>query len=201
MSSWDVFPYVFLRCSVLSFCHQDVFHQKEMSSSFIPCFVASRIHQCTKLHSATRKGYESVGLIIPYRSCLEKKYIQISVIASEILMINNMHKAKNVQQVTLHFFFLHIISKNLRYVNHLTTRKISNEMLKSNYVRNRIQKEKIRVHWIILIYCHKRCKANKWEDTIFMLKCAINMTEHHKKCSDIIHLKLVQINILLVEKV
>lgn len=74
-------------------------------------------------------------------------------------------------------------------------------MLESNYVRKWKQKEKIRVQQIILIYCHKRHKANKWEDIIFVLKCAVNMTMHHKKCSDIIHLKLVQINILLVENV
>lgn len=57
-----------------------------------------------------------------------------------------MHKAKNVQQVTLHFF-LNIISEILIhvYVNHPTTEKKNqqnpkphnnNKMLKSNYVRN-----------------------------------------------------------------
>lgn len=74
-------------------------------------------------------------------------------------------------------------------------------MLESNYVRKWMQEEKIRVRRIILIYCHKRRKANKWEDAIFVLKCAVNMTVHHKKRSDMIYLKLVQINILVIENV
>lgn len=111
-----------------------------------------------------------------------------------------MHKAKNVEQV-ISQSFLNTISKCLNMWNILLEERKSIKWWKVIMLRSVGKKRISRVQQIILIYCHQRHKVNKWEDTIFMLKCAVNMTEHHKKCSDMIHLKLVQINTLLVENV